>query len=352
MHERKVLFICKRGGIYGGVYGEYSSGKQSSGLKNSAAFMVRVLNANGVEAKLVEVTDNNGIDREVTAYRPTHVIIEALWVVPSKFEVLQRLHPRVRWVVRIHSEIPFLAQEGSAMEWIFGYLARGIEVTPNSRRATTALRELVPDGQVRYLPNYYPTGHRLRMPPAPPYTVVDIGCFGAVRPMKNQLLQAIAAISFARSRGLGLRFHMNGTRVEQGGSPVLRNITTLFTRGDTKLLLHPWLNHREFTRLVRQMDIAMQVSFSETFNITAADAAARGVPVVVSPEISWGIPEYQAETTSLGSIERRLEVAYDSRRGLLPVLNFLALRQASREAAKIWLSWLGKPTPWWLRWLV
>lgn len=94
MWKSRVLFTCKRGGIYGGVYSEAGNGPRSSGLRNSAGFVVNMLRANGVRAKLVEVTDNNDIDREVTAYRPTHVIIEALWVVSSKFEALQRRHPR------------------------------------------------------------------------------------------------------------------------------------------------------------------------------------------------------------------------------------------------------------------
>lgn len=149
MHRSRVLFICKKGN----VYNHY--GYPSSGLRNSATFVVNMLRGNGIPAKFVEVADNNGIDREVAAYRPTHVIIEALWVVPSKFAVLQRLHPRVHWTVRINSEIPFLANEGSAMEWILGYLGNGgIDVAPNSRRTLTALRELVPaaEGRLRYLP--------------------------------------------------------------------------------------------------------------------------------------------------------------------------------------------------------
>ena len=338
----KILFICKRGGIYGGVYGE-STGKESSGLKNSAGFVVDMLGANGVEAKLVEVTDNNDIDREVTAYRPTHVIVEALWVVPSKFTVLRRLHPGVEWTVRMHSEIPFLANEGSAMGWIQEYLKMGIEVAPNSPRALAALRVLAPSAEapLRYLPNYYPTELSPRKPTRPSNGAVEIGCFGAIRPMKNQLMQAIAAASFARSRGLYLRFHMNGTRIEHGGSPVLKNISALFAESpDAELVLHPWVNYREFTRLVRRMDVAMQVSFSETFNIVSADCAARWIPLCVSPEISWVIPAYQATPTSLESIQRTLGSSYDSRHQAAPTLNFQSLQRASREALVIWLGWL------------
>ena len=35
------------------------------------------------------VVDNNGIDKEITEYKPTHVFIEGLWVVPEKFDVLK-----------------------------------------------------------------------------------------------------------------------------------------------------------------------------------------------------------------------------------------------------------------------
>ncbi len=347
MHKHRILFICKRGGIYGGVCGEYVS-KPSSGLKNSATFVVNMLRANGVRAKLVEVTDNNEIDREVTAYRPSHCIIEALWVVPPKFTILRRLHPGVEWIVRLHSEIPFLANEGMAMEWILAYLEMGLEVAHNSTRALAALQDLVPDGRLRYLPNYYPTWLPILKIPRPMRGAIDIGCFGAIRPLKNQLIQAIAAVTFARSRGLRLRFHMNGTRLEQGGCGVLKNLSSLFAhRPDAELVLHPWTQHREFARIVRRMDVAMQVSFTETFNIVSADAAARGVPLVVSPEIPWVIPAYHAAPTSIKSIGQTLAVAYDGRHGSLPRQNFQSLKRASQDAARIWLKWLGIAAPWW-----
>ena len=105
----------------------------------------------GVEAALAEAIDNNCIDRLVTEYNPDVVIIEALWVVPEKFDVLKKLHPGVRWIVRLHSDIPFLAGEGIAVEWIYGYAARGVEVAFNSPRASEDFGAL-------YLPNFYPLG--------------------------------------------------------------------------------------------------------------------------------------------------------------------------------------------------
>lgn len=55
-----------------------------------------MLNRNGIESKVVVVIDNNCIDKEVTAFKPTHAIIEGLWVVPEKFDVLKKLHPTIK----------------------------------------------------------------------------------------------------------------------------------------------------------------------------------------------------------------------------------------------------------------
>src|ERR1700686_515277 len=104
----KVLFILKKNSY--GYSGSYGYGM--SGLLNSAQFIVDMLNDNGVEAKLEIVNDNNDIDREVHKYKPDVVVVEALWVVPEKFDVLRKLHPRVKWIVRSHSDFPFLATEG------------------------------------------------------------------------------------------------------------------------------------------------------------------------------------------------------------------------------------------------
>src|SRR5688500_11649943 len=111
MRQERILFILKARDATN-TYG-YSCGL-STGLLNSATFVQDMLDSNGFTTKLVVVIDNNDIDREVTAFRPTHVIIEALWVVPSKFQILKKLHPSVKWIVRLHSEAPFLANEGIA----------------------------------------------------------------------------------------------------------------------------------------------------------------------------------------------------------------------------------------------
>ena len=285
----RLLFVLKsREGDCG------YSGSKESGLSNSVRFVVDMLNAHGIEAKAVEVPDNNAIDREVAAYRPTHVIIEAFWAVPEKFDVLMPLHPDVQWIVRDHSETPFLANEGIAFGWTAAYLKRGVEVMCNAPRAVADMAVVamacgVDPVNVTYGPNVYPLP-RLCEIAARGWkdSVVDIGCFGAVRPLKNHMTQAIAAIAFARSIGARLRFHINGTRVEGNGGPVLKNLRGLFGATENCALIeHGWMPHAEFLSVLRDMDVLMQVSFTETFNIVAADAMAASVPVISSPEIPW-----------------------------------------------------------------
>ena len=229
--KKRILFILKSRESDWGY-----SGSKESGLSNSVRFVVEMLNENGIEAKAVEVPDNNCIDREVTSYKPTHVIIEAFWVVPEKFDVLKPLHPNVKWIVRDHSDTPFAANEGILFGWTIDYLRRGVEVMCNSLRAITDMAILaISDGidpcNVTYGPNVYPVPRLCDMQPHERRNdVVNIGCFGAIRPLKNHMTQAIAAIAFAKSIGAKLRFHINATRVEGGGNPILKNLRQVFEK--------------------------------------------------------------------------------------------------------------------------
>jgi hypothetical protein len=47
------------------------------------------------------------------------------------------------------------------------------------------------------------------------------------------------------------------------------------------------MEHHDFLRLISKMDIGLQVSLSESFNIVTADCIVKRVPVIVSEEISW-----------------------------------------------------------------
>lgn len=336
----RILFILKQRGGYWGC----NNGSAGTGLWNSVNFLVVALQRLGYEAEMVEVTDNNDIDREVTARKPTHVIIEAFWVVPEKFPVLRKLHPKVRWIVRNHSEMPFLANEGISLQWALAYLKDGVEVMCNSERAQADLRSIASAqglrGRVSYGPNVYPLskdgnyehggnwGKQFRV-------FLDIGCFGAIRPLKNNLAQAIAAQQFAHNIGARLRFHINGDRCEGGGEPILKSLRGLL---GPVLIEHPWMQRGIFLHTMSNMNISMQVSFSETFNIVTADAVSVNVPAVVSPEVSWLGKYAMADPTSVDSMVDALHYAHTMPRSWRARQQRKDLERWNLDAEASWLE--------------
>lgn len=338
-HKIRVLFIVKQRHNAYGTYGP------SFGLVNSCKFIVNALNNHGVESKVVDVVDNNDIDREVTKYNPTHVFIEALWVVPDKFKELIPLHPKIKWYVRIHSKVPFLANEGVAIEWIRRYDDLSLQfpqlqVSANNLEMLECLEESF--GILgAYHPNIYCPDRYIHTPKMPkPHNVLNIGCFGVIRPMKNQLIQGLAAIALGNQIGKKIRFHVNADRIEQKGDAVLKNLINSFENSGHELVENPWLNHDEFIRLVRTMDLGMQVSMSETFNIVAADFVWNNIPLVGSSEIEWLSSLYTADISDIDSIINKLYLAYYGKKVGLQHLNLWNLNDYNNQALKVWLQQL------------
>ena len=329
------------------MWNPYSyTANSSSGLLNSVELLSKALAEAGIVSRHIEVQDNNSIDKYVTLYKPDVVFIEALWVVPSKFDVLVPLHPRVKWIVRLHSESAFLAQEGIAMEWIAAYVQkRNVSVVSNSSRLYHELNEVFhPLGaRIGYAPNFYPLDEPNKKGTGTK-GVVNIGCFGAIRPLKNQLIQAHAAIKFAQDKGLKLRYHINSSRSELAGDSVIRNIRGLFAAlPQHELVELPWLDHVDFVKYIAEnIDLALQVSFTETFNIVGADVVSQNVPIVTSAEVRFVLKMFQADPTDLYDIVKKMKRAWFWRHVGLHNLNKWLLKMLSDHAICVWKDLLKK----------
>jgi hypothetical protein len=205
----------------------------------------------------------------------------------------------------------FLSHEGGMTGWALEYIKLGLTLACNSPEATADFRNLAESSGadpklVIYLPNYYKIDA-----PANKFMVLlwkvlrslriygtkpklkdgqhwNVGCYGAIRPLKNHIHQAAGAILAADTYKLKLRFHVNGTRLEGKAEPILKALRVLFEQHPQHQLVEdPWLDHEDFLVETSKLDILSQVSMSETFNIVAADAIKVGVPVLGSEQIPF-----------------------------------------------------------------
>lgn len=330
----KVLFLCKKGQIYN----IFQYCRRSSGLYNSTSFIVESLKQRGIHAHLVEVHDNNCIDREVAQFKPDAVVIEAVWVTPSKFDVLKKLHPRVQWFIHLHSQMSFLSLESMAFSWLIDSAAKGVRMIANSPESYNALHAILSSEDLIYLPNVY-----LREQHHPKHSddaseFIDIACFGAIRPLKNHMLQALAAIQFAKEKNQKLRFHVNATRIEMSGATVLKSLRDMFERvPNAELVESHWQNPEEFLIFLRTLDMGMQVSLTETFNVVSADYVSSGLPIVVSKEVPWASRWNKASDADPIDIVRIMHRAYNNSR--LIRLNQWLLTKYANHSAALWYDW-------------
>jgi hypothetical protein len=247
-----------------------------------------------------------------------------------------------------------LANEGMAFDWLGDYSSfDNVIVATNSPRALTEVRDFIRtktnlsdvilNNKIIYLPNYYPQEYKFKFFD---YNkeYVDVSCFGAIRPLKNHVTQALAAIKFANKIGKKLRFHINTGRVEQKGDSVLNNLKGIFGHlfdSGHQLVNHTWTPREEFIKICSKMDIGMQVSFSETFNIVAADIVTQGVPIVGSSELPWISKMFSTDATETEKIYKKLLLTYR-----FPLfnntINQYLLHRYCNKTKKIWTNYFKK----------
>jgi glycosyltransferase involved in cell wall biosynthesis len=331
----KLLFILKEGTSYGDA--PYGGSMRNNGLYNSAKLVVDMLNKEGVESTLIQVVDSDSVDAAIKKYQPTNVVLEALWVEPKNLQKLQDLNPTVNFLVRIHSETAFLVQEIIAIDWIKQYINQGVTVGFNSLRTAEIMSDLYPGELVVFSPDYFKITRRSRVPNVG--EVLNIGCFGALRQMKNQLNQAIAAIEYGRQVGKPVNFHINTSfHGDTTGAAILSNLRALFAGSSNTLVEHPWLSEADFAAILGKMDVAMQVSLSESFNLVAAEATDLRVPIVVSREIIWAHDNLKAAPADVDDIVDKLTTAIADPR--LVEESIEGIRKYSDISKKVWRNFI------------
>ena len=323
---------------------EYSCVSQTtSGLYNSAKFIVDALLAEGGQAAVVYADDVNNLERLAALHNATDIFIEGLWVPPEFFEQIQTTTVR-RWHVRIHSEIPFLAGENNAIAWITKYFRHGIRVVANAQRVHQQIRWLAKQtsGKTQgelltpLLPNCYPTDFP-QIPKKKDSREIHIGTFGAFRPLKNHLQQAFLAARYAESIGKQLFYHINFTDGQEHFAD-FQNVKAVLEAANQKLILHKMEDRETFLNTLTKMDLLLQVSMTETFNIVAADATLAGIPILISNEIPWAYPLY-ADPQDIDDSIKKLKLIMQSKTFFIQQ-NREGLKRHTKHALEEWLHYL------------
>jgi hypothetical protein len=318
------------------------------GLGVNALHTVRVLRRAGVEVDAAPAAEPRDVHR-VLAMKPTvtHCVLEAPWVCRAAMIELLQAFPRVHFVVRSHSQIGFLQVEPSAIQLLRELLvlqenALNLTVAANSSTLKHFF-ETAYGGHTLYLPNLYDFErvHRKRAS-AHSSRLLRIGSFGALRLLKNHTTAAAAALMLARKRGCDLEFSVSLENETMGGGSILDALRKMFDGLEwATLVAHPWQDWANFRRTVSSMDLCLQVSMTETFNITTADAVAEGVPSVVSPTVEWAPDYWKADTDRLEDIVRIGGALLSSPEAAADGLE--ALASFAEGAVARWLAYLNGP---------
>lgn len=325
----KILFLCKTNERF-----KDKSGKDySSGLVVSCGYVANEIDKVGIHETFISRV--NSVDGAIGAIKlrdPDIVIVEALWITGQDMNSLQHRFHRTKFAVHLHSNIPFLACESMALTYLASY--KNVDIITNSIESKDAYSVFYKNGNVHYCPNIYRTEFKLKE--LVESDVLNVGCFGAIRPMKNHLTQAIAAIEFARDKNKKLKFFINTSRIEMGANGVLNNLVSLFGMAGDGFDLVPvgWVHPNEFGEFISGMDISMQVSMTETFNIVTADAISQGVPIAVSDKIDWVDRLSQVKSNDIFEMCGVMDIAYMNKE--LTKINQGKLIEYSDEASKIW----------------
>jgi hypothetical protein len=89
------------------------------------------------------------------------------------------------------------------------------------------------------------------------------------------------------------------------------------------------------------MDIGLQVSFSETFNIVGCDILSQGVPIVCSHDIPWSTNKtYNATPTDSVDIINRLLVTYENMEDNVK-MNTQSLIEYLENTKRVWCEYFG-----------
>lgn len=334
------------------VFKDFAAWLHSScvGLNVAGYTTAAVLCEHGVETDVFPVRNNvdvvHAIDRynETHAESLTHVVISAPWLSVYDLRHLVEHFKQIEFAVLCHSNVGFLQADPQGVLLLRRYQELA-ESVPNLKiggncAPFVAWFEAAYGKRTVLLPNLYPIPKRLQHRSWRGSGPLKIGAFGAVRPYKNFMTAAAAAIVIQRALGLPTEFHMS----TGGECGTVDAIEQMYSGLDgMRLVKHPWQTWDGFIRIVAEMDLLLQPSYTESFNLITADGISVGVPSVVSSSIRWAPDEWKADSDDAADVARvGLKLLGDG--GCGPGL--AALRKHNEHGLYHWRAYLERQDCW------
>jgi hypothetical protein len=194
------------------------------------------------------------------------------------------------------------------------------------------------------LPNLYPLPLQRDITPNiwDGYETLRIGAFGAVRPLKNFTTAAATALAIHEKLDVPTELHMSSG----GESSTLEAIDQICGNvPGFDLIRHPWSYWDSFIRLIADMHLLIQPSYTESFNLITADGISVGVPSVVSSAINWAPKEWKADMDNPLEIA---DVGIRLLRGRARWSGYKALKDHNICSLPYWFKFLGiQKNRWW-----
>jgi hypothetical protein len=182
----------------------------------------------------------------------------------------------------IHSTISFLQVEEEAFDNVQEYLQIS---HPRFFLANPCCYEVVgflsyAKANVIYLPNTYNSIIKPRKRKRN-HDFIRIALFCAYRPFKNIMTQITACSILYKY--LPIELHL----LESKMNSVYHNTLSLLSNMNFPFVLHPQCSNSEMHQILEQMDIGLQVSYSETFSYIIYEHMIHGTPTVSSTTVPF-----------------------------------------------------------------
>jgi hypothetical protein len=279
------------------------------GLGVAAINTAKVLQRDGMPTEVWPILSAADLRQRLDKTPSHQVIISAPWIPTLEMQALSNDFPQTQFAVTCHSNVGFLQADRNGVKLVRELMdlemsTSNVHLGGNSRRFCQWINQAFGVPCV-YLPNLYYLDSVPR--PRGPFGcgTLRIGAFGATRPLKNLMSAAGAALEIARQLRVPLEFWISAGRTEGGGDGVLAAVNEMLNGlPHVSVKLNGWQTWPEFRKTIAHMNLLMQPSYTESFNMVTADGVAEGVASVVSSAIDWAPEDWKADVDDVPQIAR------------------------------------------------